>query len=80
MSDDMKLIPPPELVEALRSRDRFLLATHVNPDGDAIGSSIALAMALEQLGKKVTLLDKHPMPEQYAFLPGLGLTVAVARA
>jgi phosphoesterase RecJ-like protein len=71
MSGDVKLVPPPDLVEALRSRDGFLLATHVNPDGDAIGSSIALAMALEQLGKKVTLLDKHPMPEQYDFLPGL---------
>jgi phosphoesterase RecJ-like protein len=71
MSSGATLVPPPELVEALRGRDRFLLATHVNPDGDAIGSAIALAMALEQLGKKVTLLDKHSMPEQYAFLPGL---------
>jgi len=65
-----KLLPPPELVEALLSRDNFLIATHVNPDGDAIGSCLALSDALNSLGKKCVLLDKHPIPAQYLFLPG----------
>jgi phosphoesterase RecJ-like protein len=69
-SSDNKLVPPAELIETLRSRDNFLIATHINPDGDAIGSSVALAMALEQIGKKVALLDKHTIPHQYFFMPG----------
>jgi phosphoesterase RecJ-like protein len=69
-ASDNKLVPPIELLDTLRSRDKFLLATHINPDGDAIGSSVALAMALEQLGKKVALVDKHWIPTQYNFMPG----------
>jgi bifunctional oligoribonuclease and PAP phosphatase NrnA len=69
---DFILNPPEQLIDALRSRDNFLLATHVNPDGDAIGSAVALAMALEGLGKKVVLVDKHPVPSQYFFMPGHG--------
>ena len=65
-----RLSPPLELMEALLSKDNFLIATHVNPDGDAIGSSIALAEALASLGKKSVLLDKHTIPSQYLFLPG----------
>lgn len=64
------LAPPAELLGSLRSRDNFLVSTHVNPDGDAIGSAIALAIALEKMGKKTVLVDKHPIPEQYRFLPG----------
>jgi phosphoesterase RecJ-like protein len=65
-----KLLPPDALIETLLSRDNFLITTHVNPDGDAIGSSLALAAALESIGKKTVLLDKHPIPSQYLFLPG----------
>ncbi|KAF0185581.1 MAG: phosphoesterase RecJ domain-containing protein [Nitrospirae bacterium] len=61
--------PPTELVEFLNREDRFLIATHMNPDGDAIGSALALALALESLGKSVAVLDQDPVPEQYRFLP-----------
>jgi bifunctional oligoribonuclease and PAP phosphatase NrnA len=67
---DFLLPPPDNLIDALKDRERFLLATHVNPDGDAIGSALALAMALESLGKKVVILDKHPIASQYSFMPG----------
>jgi bifunctional oligoribonuclease and PAP phosphatase NrnA len=67
---DSILPPPDELIDTLRLRDNFLIATHVNPDGDAVGSAVAIAMALETLGKKVVLVDKHPMPSQYFFMPG----------
>ncbi|MGO9378347.1 MAG: DHH family phosphoesterase [Dissulfurispiraceae bacterium] len=64
------MIPPVELTDSMKSGDNFLVATHVNPDGDALGSAVALGMALEKIGKKVALLDKHSVPEHYRFLPG----------
>ncbi len=64
------LVPPAELIQQLKSSDNFLIASHINPDGDTLGSASALAMALEQMGKKTVLLDKHRVPDQYCFLPG----------
>ncbi|HMK55901.1 MAG TPA: bifunctional oligoribonuclease/PAP phosphatase NrnA [Dissulfurispiraceae bacterium] len=64
------LVPPQELIDKIRSGDNFLVATHVNPDGDALGTAIAFGAALEKMGKKVMLLDKHRVPEHYRFLPG----------
>lgn len=61
--------PPAELVDFLKREDGFLIATHMNPDGDAIGSAVALALALESLGKTVAVLDRDPVPSQYQFLP-----------
>ncbi len=66
---EYSLDPPPALIDILRKSDNFLIATHVNPDGDAIGSAAALAMAIEKMGKKAILLDKHHIPDQYRFLP-----------
>jgi phosphoesterase RecJ-like protein len=65
-----KLTPPAELIRQLRTGDDFLIASHVNPDGDTLGSASALSMALRQMGKKTVLLDRHPVPDQYCFLPG----------
>lgn len=61
---------PPELLLFLKKEKDFFVATHINPDGDALGSSIALAMALESLGKKITLYCKDGVPYFYKFLPG----------
>ncbi|MEW6214691.1 MAG: bifunctional oligoribonuclease/PAP phosphatase NrnA [Nitrospirota bacterium] len=66
----MKLVPPKDLLNFLRNEDNFLLATHVNPEGDAIGSTIALSMALETLGKNTVIYDRDIVPEFYRFLPG----------
>jgi phosphoesterase RecJ-like protein len=54
------------------------LASHVHPDGDSIGSLLALGLALESLGKEVYLSipDGGAVPPQYRFLPGQGLMVA----
>jgi len=41
------------IAREFRSNESFLLATHVNPDGDAIGSLGALALVLEEMGKRV---------------------------
>ncbi|MBA4372192.1 MAG: hypothetical protein C0402_04960 [Thermodesulfovibrio sp.] len=61
---------PKRLLSGLLREDCFLIATHINPDGDAIGSSLALAEALASLGKKVFLYDRDPVPKYYHFLPG----------
>ncbi|MBI5073611.1 MAG: bifunctional oligoribonuclease/PAP phosphatase NrnA [Nitrospirae bacterium] len=61
---------PKGLISALRKEQIFLLATHINPDGDALGSCLALAEALELLGKKVHIFDRDPVPELYRFMPG----------
>jgi phosphoesterase RecJ-like protein len=59
------------VVEALRSHDRFLLITHENPDGDALGSILAMKLALDTLGKDVVmyLYGEVPLPQEYAFMP-----------
>ena len=43
------------VAEALRERDRFLLITHENPDGDALGSILAAKLVLEELGKDAVM-------------------------
>lgn len=64
------MIPPKELLQFLKKENNFVIAAHISPDGDALGSSIALSMALESLGKKTIVYDKDPVPEFYKFLPG----------
>jgi bifunctional oligoribonuclease and PAP phosphatase NrnA len=54
--------------EIARNRT-FLITTHESPDGDAVGSTLALASYLQGLGKEVTLYYKDPLPDLYSFLP-----------
>lgn len=63
------MLPPKELLNFLRNEDNFLITTHMSPDGDGLGSAIALSMALQRLGKNTVLLCKDPVPHQYKFLP-----------
>jgi bifunctional oligoribonuclease and PAP phosphatase NrnA len=55
---------------ALRDNDRFLVTTHENPDGDALGSLLATTLALRQLGKNVAmyLSGDTPLPREYLFM------------
>jgi phosphoesterase RecJ-like protein len=59
------------VADAIRSHDRFLLVTHENPDGDALGSILALKLALDQLGKDsvMYLYGDAPLPAEYSFMP-----------
>jgi phosphoesterase RecJ-like protein len=52
----------------LERHRRFLLTTHVNPDGDAIGSEIAMARWLRERGKQVRILNDSPSPVAYDWL------------
>jgi phosphoesterase RecJ-like protein len=58
------------ICRVFREKDRFLIACHENPEGDAIGSELALALALRKMGKTVTVLNADPVPGNLAFLPG----------
>jgi phosphoesterase RecJ-like protein len=59
------------ITDALRQHDRFLVVTHENPDGDALGSLLAATLALRQLGKDAVmyLAGQTPLPREYAFMP-----------
>lgn len=62
--------PMVRAAEALRAGSRVLLACHVNPDGDTMGSALALGLALRRAGKDVTLVSPDEVPLPYRFLPG----------
>lgn len=58
-----------EVLEELRRSDDFLVLTHVDPDGDALGSQCALLLALRKMGKKAVAVINAPIPRRYRFLP-----------
>src|SRR5271169_3699080 len=63
------------IAAALRGHDRFLVVTHENPDGDALGSLLATTLALRTLGKDVImyLAGEAPLPHEYGFMQLDGL-------
>ena len=50
------------IVEAIRARRRFVISSHARPDGDSIGSSLAMAYALQALGKEADVVHSDPAP------------------
>ncbi len=60
-------------VSALDAARRIVVSSHVNPDGDALGSTLALTLALRKLGKDVVPLLTDGVPEIYRWLPGAEL-------
>jgi phosphoesterase RecJ-like protein len=70
---------PREVADALLARQSFVLTSHARPDGDAIGSSMALALALESLGKTVSVVLRDPVPAPYLAFPGIGRIQIVDR-
>jgi len=64
-----------QVVETLRGSRRVLCFAHPDPDGDALGSTLALALALTEMGREVTLYCPTPIPGSLRFLPGLASLV-----
>ena len=60
-----------EILKHLKNSRCVLLASHVNPDGDAIGSLLAMGLALEKSGCEVELYNESSIPAVYRFLPGV---------
>src|SRR5438128_2229470 len=66
--------PAPEIqqiVEAIRGRRRFVISSHSRPDGDSIGSQLAMAYALRALGKEVRVVNKDAAPGPILAFPGV---------
>jgi phosphoesterase RecJ-like protein len=60
-----------QIVEAIRSRRRFVLSSHARPDGDSIGSQLAMAYALRALGKEAAVVNVDLAPPPILQFPGV---------
>jgi phosphoesterase RecJ-like protein len=71
---------PPELrriVDAIHARQRFVVSSHSRPDGDSIGSELAMAYSLRALGKDVRVINRDPPPAPLTAFPGVsGIEIA----
>ncbi len=62
-----------EIVEAIRSSQSILITAHEDPDGDSIGSQLALARVVGHLGRSATIVNQGGIPFKYKFLPDINL-------
>ena len=60
----------PRIIEMIRQYRTFLITSHVRLDGDALGSELALYLALRGLGKEALIYNQDATPDNYRFLPG----------
>ena len=67
----MELTPKQQTTQAISAAQKILVLTHVHPDGDALGSLIALYLVLKKLGKEVTAVAPENIPGAFSFLPNL---------
>jgi phosphoesterase RecJ-like protein len=58
-----------KVIEAIKKGKRFLITAHVNVEGDALGSQLAMKELLTGMGKEAFILDSDPVPEHYRFMP-----------
>jgi len=58
-----------KIASVLKCYKSFLITSHISPDGDSIGSQIALALILKKMKKKVAIINENPVPRIYQFLP-----------
>ncbi len=61
--------PRQQICDLIRNEQRFLVLSHHRPDGDAVGSQLALVLLLRDLGKQVVAWNEDPMPAKFRFLP-----------
>ena len=60
-----------KVVECVKRNKRFLITTHTNPEGDALGAELAFYMFLKKMGKSALIINDDSVPATYAFLPHL---------
>ncbi len=65
----MELSPKQQVVERIKEAEKILITTHKNPDGDAIGSVLALFDFISKMGKTVAAVTEDPAPEIFSYLP-----------
>ena len=61
-----------EIIKVLQENNNFLITSHINLDGDGIGSELALYFILKKLNKKAIILNQDRLPKIYDFLPDSG--------
>ena len=61
------------VIEAIRAAKTVAIVCHISPDGDTVGSALAMRLGLLEMGKNVTLYCQDKIPEVLSFLPGAGL-------
>jgi phosphoesterase RecJ-like protein len=61
-----------EVISALKKAKSAIILTHTDPDGDAIGSMLAMYLVLKEKGKKAVMYSRDPVPDIYRFLPESG--------
>lgn len=66
----MELTPKAQAVELIRQSQNVLILTHKDPDGDALGSTLALRLVLQRLGKNVDAILAGRIPSSFSYLPG----------
>jgi phosphoesterase RecJ-like protein len=64
-----------KIISQLRNNNHILVVSHNHPDGDAIGSLIAMGLSLNTWNKKITLFNESPIPAAYRFLPSVNRVV-----
>jgi phosphoesterase RecJ-like protein len=69
-----------QIADAIRARQRFVLSSHSRPDGDSIGSQLAMAYALRALGKEATVVNADPAPPPLMAFPGVADIQICSRA
>lgn len=57
-----------EMAEKLKCHDEYVIVYHIRPDGDCIGSSFALALGLQSIGKKCMVVGRDPVPQIHQYL------------
>lgn len=57
------------IIQVLKNNDFFLVTSHLNPDGDSVGSQLALVSLLKEMGKRAVIIDEDPVPNNLCFLP-----------
>ncbi len=65
------------IAEVMTTSKSFLIASHIDPDGDAIGCELAILSILKRLGKSAKVVSEEPVPDTFTFLEGSGDVIAV---
>ena len=60
-----------QIIKKIKDADHILLASHSDPDGDAVSSLLALGLAIGKMGQKTTIYNASPIPAVYRFLPSV---------
>ena len=59
-----------KLLAAIKQAENIVICGHAMPDGDSVGSTVAMGLAAKKLGKQAVVINPDPVPRSYSFLPG----------